>query len=78
MAAEGKVREARLRRAARRQGLKLVRSRRRDPRATGFGRYALVDPDTGRAVAGKLDSPASMTLDDVDAWLSLPACGGSE
>ena len=58
MDATEKVREARLRRLAQRQGLKLVRSRRRDPQAADFGRYALVDPDTNRAVAGEQDSPA--------------------
>jgi hypothetical protein len=63
-----KVREARLRRMARRQGLKLIRSRRRDPLAPDFGRYALVDPDTNRSVAGV----GSMTLDDVETWLSSP------
>jgi len=70
--AEEKVREARVRRVAQRQGLKLVRSRRRDPQAADFGRYALVDPDTNRAVAGELDSASAMTLDDVEAWLSSP------
>jgi hypothetical protein len=69
---DDKVREARLRRAAQRQGLKLVRSRRRDSQAAGFGRYALVDPDTNRAVAGELGSAASMTLDQVEEWLSVP------
>ena len=61
-----------MRRVAQRQGLKLVRSRRRDPQAADFGRYALVDPDTNRAVAGELDSASAMTLDDVEAWLSSP------
>ena len=37
-----KVRENRLRRAANRQGLKLIKSRRRDPRALDFGAYWLV------------------------------------
>lgn len=37
-----KIRENRLRRMAERQGLKLVKSRRRDPRALDYGRYWLV------------------------------------
>jgi hypothetical protein len=41
MAAE-KVRENRLRRMATRQGLALVKTRRRDPRAYDFGTYSLV------------------------------------
>ena len=73
MDAAEKVREARLRRMAQRQGLKLVRSRRRDPLAADFGRYTLVDPDSDRAVAGELGSTSAMTLDDVEIWLSSPS-----
>ncbi len=68
MEATEKVREARLRRLAQRQGIKLVRSRRRDPQAADFGRYTLVDPETNRAIAGEQSS--AMTLDDVEVWLS--------
>jgi hypothetical protein len=39
--------ETRLRRAADRQGLRLVRSRRRDERALDYGTYWLVDHRTG-------------------------------
>lgn len=38
-----KVRENRLRRMAERQGLKLQKSRRRDPRALDYGKYWLFD-----------------------------------
>jgi hypothetical protein len=38
-----KVLENRLRRAAQRQGLRLVKSRRRDPRAYDYGTYCLVE-----------------------------------
>ena len=38
-----KVLENRLRRMADRQGFRLVKSRRRDPRARDFGTYSLVD-----------------------------------
>jgi hypothetical protein len=38
-----KVLENRLRRAAKRQGLRLEKSRFRDPRAVGYGTYQLVD-----------------------------------
>jgi hypothetical protein len=38
------------------------------PQAADFGRYALVDPETNRAIAGEQSS--AMTLDDVEAWLS--------
>ena len=46
----GKVRENLLRRMAERQGFRLEKSRRRDPRARGYGTYQLVDPDTGTRV----------------------------
>lgn len=36
-----RTRENRLRRMAERQGVQLVKSRRRDPRATDYGRYYL-------------------------------------
>lgn len=72
MDAAEKVREARLRRMAERRGLKLVKSRRRDPLAVDYGRYVLVDPDSNRPVAGELGSASAMTLDDVEAWLSSP------
>jgi hypothetical protein len=47
---EYKVLENRLRRAAERQGLRLEKSRRRDPRAIDYGRYALIDPAYGGTV----------------------------
>ncbi len=40
---EYKVFENRLRRAARRQGLRLEKSRTRDPRALDYGKYWLLD-----------------------------------
>jgi hypothetical protein len=43
MASIEKVRENRIRRMAERQRLYLVKSRRRDPHAVGFGRYLLQD-----------------------------------
>src|ERR1039457_687067 len=70
-----KVREARLRRTAERRGLKLVKSRRRDPLAVDYGRYVIVNPDSNRHVAGELGSASAMRLDDVEAWLASP---GSE
>lgn len=46
-----KVVENRLRRAAERQGLRLEKSRLRDPRAIGYGTYRLVDERSGAIVA---------------------------
>ena len=66
-----KSREIRLRNAAKRQGLALMRSRRRDPHALGYGGYMLVDPFRSNAiVAGGRPHPYSMTLDDVEQFLT--------
>ena len=61
-----KTRETRLRRMADRLGLKLVKSRGRDPRARDFGRYMLV---AGTATTGDPE----FTLEDVEAWLTAQA-----
>ena len=52
-----KVRENRLRRMAERQGLQLVKSRRRDPRALDYGEYHLAGKTCGN-------------LDEVEALLT--------
>lgn len=58
-----KARVNRARRAAQRQGCRLAKSTRRDPRAKDYGLYALTDAETGVAVA------APMTLTQVEARL---------
>ena len=45
-----KVEDARLRRVARRQGLVLQKSRRRDPRALDFGLYCIINPEHGGTI----------------------------
>lgn len=66
-----KVRENRLRRAAERQGLRLEKSRRRDPRALGYGTYQLVDPYNSNAVvASRLPDGYGLDLDDVEGELN--------
>lgn len=47
-----KVTENRMRRKAERQGLKLAKSRRRDPDALDYGTYWLVDAATSIQVLG--------------------------
>lgn len=69
-----KIREARIRRAAERQGMVLHRSRRRDPRALTFGRYWLVVPD-GKVLGSPggirmVGDPPGLTLDEVEAHLT--------
>ena len=65
-----KVRENRLRRAAKRQGLVLERSRRHDKRAAAYGLYALKTLKTRQLVSepGVCDDHA-LTLDTVEKYL---------
>ncbi len=67
----GKTRETRLRRQAERQGLRLQKSPRRDPRARDFGTYQLVDAREGWVVAEQMTGQGfGMSLDDVEEWLN--------
>ncbi len=66
-----KVRENRLRRMAIRQGLRLLKSRRRDERAVDYGGYMLVD-DRNFVVEGASSFAFSASLDDVEAYLTRP------
>jgi hypothetical protein len=66
----------RVRNMARRQGLELMKSRRRDPLALDYGRYVLVllSANAGPAyVFGSSDGVMSATLDEVEAWLQSGA-----
>lgn len=62
-----KVRENRLRKAAGRQGLLLVKSRVRDPRGTYFGMFALVDTLNDR---GRFRGDYTLSLDAVETQLT--------
>jgi len=62
-------REARLRRAADRQGLRLAKCRRRDPRAIGYGTYMLVDQNNN-IVAGDSQKGYGMDLDAIEKALN--------
>lgn len=64
-----KIREDRLRRMAQRQGLQLVKSRRRDPRALDFGGFMVCDLNSN-VVAGGHPSGFEMSLDDVERYLT--------
>jgi hypothetical protein len=66
-----KVRENRLRRIAERQGLRLVKSRRRDPQAWDYGLWMIVDRETKAVVAGTgAAGRPEFTVDDVEVWLT--------
>jgi hypothetical protein len=72
-----KVRENRLRQAVARQGCQLMKSRRRDPRALDFGRYAITNQVTGAVVAGGDGfNGYGLTLDDVDQWVNRKEVSG--
>lgn len=66
-----KARESMLRRKADRFGLKLTKSRVRDPDAYDYGLYALIDIKTGGAKNPALAGQwvHSWTLDQVEHWL---------
>jgi hypothetical protein len=66
-----KVRENRLRRMAERQGLRLVKSRRRDPLALDYQLYALISEDEYQVAGGwQKGGRFGFTLDEVEARLS--------
>lgn len=68
-----KVRENRIRRMAERQGFRMVKSRRRDPRAVDFGRYRVETGDGVEATAFASTMGWGLTLDEVEKRLtSLP------
>lgn len=66
------VRENRLRRMADRQGLRLEKSRRRDPLAFDFGTYQLVDLSTNSIVLMNfaIGRGYGCDLDDVEKYLN--------
>lgn len=70
MTEEDKVRANRLRRAAARQGLQLIKSRRRDPRALDYGGWMITELSTSTVVAGATPREYSMSLDDVEKYLT--------
>lgn len=65
-----KIRENGLRRMAYRQGLHLVKSRARDPRAMDFGNFTVVDSGTNSVVSGvRGTGRPEMDLDEVERYL---------
>jgi hypothetical protein len=67
-----KARENRARRAAERRGLRLERSRRRDPQATGYGMYRLADAAVTSAVDDAERCDEWLTIGQVETRLSMP------
>jgi hypothetical protein len=67
---EEKVMENRIRRVAQRRGLKVSKSRRRDPKALDFGGYMLVDIASNSVVLGGSPIAYSATIQEIDAYLN--------
>ncbi|GAB3454033.1 hypothetical protein AB1207_01235 [Kineococcus endophyticus] len=65
MSENPKVRDNRLRRAASRQGLTIIKNRRRDPRALDFGRCWLKRGD--EVVYG---GEGGVTIEEIEAYLT--------
>jgi len=65
MTTDEKVRENRLRRMADRQGLRLVKSRRRDPRSLDYGKYLLIDHQYGGSVMAGWED-----IDTIETYLT--------
>jgi hypothetical protein len=63
-----KIRENRLRQVAARQGRTLHRCRRRDPGATGYGKYTLAEDPAAAFMNGE-----GMTLDEIAVVLGVDA-----
>lgn len=58
------------RRAARRRGLRLMKSHRRDDWASDYNRFMLVDEESGEKVFGADRSDFTATLEQIDDYLS--------
>jgi hypothetical protein len=67
---DSKVMENRLRRVAARCGMRLAKSRRRDPQAIDFGGYMLIDVKLNAVMIGGGPYQFSASLDDIRDWLS--------
>ena len=69
---DGSTQELKLRRMADELGLRLEKSRRRNPDAIDYGRYALFDIETGGTVHPMLADRCAhaLTLEDVKTYLS--------
>jgi hypothetical protein len=68
-----KVRENRLRRMAQRQGLRLVKSGRRDPLAVDYGKYRVETPDGVEPARFASPMGWGLSLDEAERRLSTPA-----
>jgi hypothetical protein len=76
---DDKVLENRLRRVAHRRGLRLYRSRARDPQSLTYGGYMLIDEQRGEGVLGTTGPRGySATLEEVEKFLFPPKRKGAK
>jgi len=66
---DAKTRENRARRAARRQGLTLRKSRTRDLRAVGYGTYWLTDTKTGQTIRWGTRDGLALNITEIEEVL---------
>ena len=69
MSDKPRTREMWVRRAARRQGLEVTKSRQRDPRGLLFGRWWIVAADGVVVGASKVGERPGLTLEEVEEYL---------
>lgn len=69
MTESDKVKENRLRRIAERRGMRLEKSRRRDPKAIDYGGYMLIDTAANAVVVGASPYSYSASLEDIENYL---------
>jgi len=67
-----RIRENRARRAVAKLGLRLAKSRARDTRRPEFGNFHIVNPVNNAIVAGGSPRDYSMSLEDVEAFVTEP------
>lgn len=70
METKEKIHENKLRRMAKRQGYRLMKSRRRDPNAYDYGGYMLVDERTNGIMYGSYPLPFSASIEEVEDFLT--------
>jgi hypothetical protein len=69
MTAKEKNRDLSLRRMAANRGLRLVKSRRRNPAAADYGRYGLLDAETKEKVFGFARTRVKASPEEVEDFL---------
>jgi hypothetical protein len=67
---EEKVMENRVRRVAHRRGYKVIKSRRRDPKAIDYGGFMLIDARKNTVILGGSPIAYSATIEEIESYLA--------